>query len=182
MFCVHCGGPLQRRWLAPSPTPPPDEIAPACAACGYIHYEGPVPVAAAIVRDGPRVLLAQPHNASHPALVAGYLKPGETVEQAAAREVLEETGYSVAIRRILGSYPGLNAQVVLVVCIADVTGGGLRIQPEELLDAAWFDHNALPGWPADWPLARIFADYRDCEAAVAPDATSRASSDVSPSR
>jgi NAD+ diphosphatase len=177
MFCVHCGRPLQRAWLGSGPAPAESEIAPACSACSYIHYEGPVPVAAAIVRRGSEILLVQPHGASHHALVSGFLHPGETVEDAIVREIAEEAGLTVAVRGILGSYPGLPGRnIVLIVCVAEVVGGVLAIQQSELAAAAWFTLDTLPAWPAEWPLHRVFADYASSEFAA------RASADVSPSR
>ncbi len=161
MFCVRCGKELQRVWMGSAPPPAEEDIAAACTECGYIHYEGPAVVAGVIVPDGTRILLGRPHGANLPILISGYLKANESVEDAAIRETREETGLSISVDRILGSYSvgllGLNA--VLVVCVAEVRGGELRRQESELAELDWFELSELPRWPDEWPVTRAVRDY-----------------------
>ena len=87
-------------------------------------------MAAAIVQRGDEVLLVRPHGAEAFALVGGYPEPYETIEEAAAREVREETGLEVQVESILGSYSidPMGRNLVLVVCVAQVVGGDYRLQ------------------------------------------------------
>jgi NAD+ diphosphatase len=94
-------------------------------------------------------------------LVSGYLKAGETVEESAVRETLEETGLAVSVSHILGSYSGATTglNLVIVVCVCDVLSGELRRQEEELSELGWFAHDRLPDWPEEWPVKRAVSDY-----------------------
>ncbi len=108
------------------------------------------------------VLLARAHGHSEFALVTGFPEPYERIEDAAVREVAEEVGFDVRVEHVLGTYScePVGQNQVLVACVATVPGGELRLQEEELADARWFPLDALPEWPAAWPLHAVFDDYR----------------------
>lgn len=159
-YCPYCGEGL-RRVPADGRDLPEAALKPACPACEYVHLDAPTPVAAAIVEREGEVLLVRPHGAETFALVGGYPEPYETIEEAAAREVREETGLEVQVERILGSYSidPMGRNLVLVVCVARVVGGTFRLQAEELAEGRWFPPDRLPAWPEEWPLAEVLADY-----------------------
>ncbi|MEJ7803676.1 MAG: NUDIX domain-containing protein [Candidatus Limnocylindria bacterium] len=121
----------------------------------------PVPVAGAIVRRGDEILLVRPHEEQLHWLISGYLEAWESVEEAAVREVREETGLDVEIERMVGSYScrSIGKNLVFAVCVARPVGGELRIGAE-IADARWFPIDALPPWPADSPAAQAVADLR----------------------
>jgi NAD+ diphosphatase len=77
------------------------------------------------------------------------------------REVREETGLEVVVDRMLSSSPGTpdGVPVLFAACEARVTGGDLVLDEDELEDARWFALDALPAWPADHPLHRVFARF-----------------------
>jgi NAD+ diphosphatase len=154
-FCLHCGASLAERLVDGEPRA-------ACTVCAYVHFDNPVAVAGVIVRRGAEVLLVRPADWSGPhVLVSGFLEAYESAEEAAVREVKEETGLDVAIERVLGSYScrPIGKNMVFIVCVARLLGGEPRLS-EELAEARWFMPDALPEWPADWPVARAFADLR----------------------
>lgn len=94
-FCTVCGTPTAR--LVPD-----DDVLvrDVCTGCGTIHYENPKMVVGSIPEAGNRILLClrniEPAKGKW-TLPAGYLENGETVQQGAARETLEETGAEVEI-------------------------------------------------------------------------------------
>ena len=93
-YCLHCGNPMTLR------VPPGDNIHRAvCGTCGFIHYENPKLLAACILFSGQKVLWvkrAKPPNAGLWAMPGGYVELGETVEEAASRELSEETGVVIS--------------------------------------------------------------------------------------
>lgn len=111
-------------------------------------------VSAVVVRDG-RLLLQQRADSGEWGLPGGSVEIGETVTAAVQREVWEETGFEVAVDRLVGVYSDPRFQVVrypdgrvwhyVNLCFAcDLRGGQPRPQPTETLDLAWFAPDALP--------------------------------------
>jgi 8-oxo-dGTP diphosphatase len=101
----------------------------------------PVGIAAAIITHGGRVLLirrAAAEGALSWQFPAGKTEPGESVEDAAVREVLEETGVKVIATHVLGEriHPATAACVVYVACT--LTGGVAHTaSPREVAEARW---------------------------------------------
>ena len=102
-----------------------------------------------------RVLLARRADNGLWGLPSGHVEPGETVEEAVVREVREETGLRVEVERLIGiyshpesqtfSYPsGEVSQFVTSCLMCEVSGGELRADGVETLDAAFFPTDALP--------------------------------------
>ena len=156
-FCLHCGSSLAERLVFGEPRL-------ACGACEFVHFDNPVAVAGVIVRRGDEVLLVRPAfppDYPHHVLVSGYLEAYESAEQAAVREVKEETGLDIEVERVLGTYScrSIGKNMVFIVCLARLVGGELRLS-DELLDARWFTLDTLPDWRPDLPVACAFADLR----------------------
>jgi ADP-ribose pyrophosphatase YjhB (NUDIX family) len=119
---------------------------PVCSACGQVIYQNPkvavavIPVLAgkvALVRRGMR-----PRKGTW-VFPGGYVDAGESLEDAARREVLEETGLTVQLGRLIGVYSRTDEENVLIVYAGQVVGGQLTAGDEEQ-EAAWFDPDALP--------------------------------------
>ncbi|MCG8588980.1 MAG: NUDIX domain-containing protein [Proteobacteria bacterium] len=113
-------------------------------------------VSAIVWRDSSRreLLLMQRSDNGRWGLPGGHVEPGESVVEAAAREVLEETGWTVALGRLVGVYSDPSRQVVRVagrsvhqvnLCFeADPVAESAPTTPEETLAQGFFRHDALP--------------------------------------
>ena len=136
-FCGRCGGPTE---LAAG------ELARGCSACGALHFPRISPAVITLVHRGREVLLASDRRFRRGfyALVAGFVEPGETLEQAVSREVREEVGVEVEDIRYFGSQAWPFPSQLMVGFFARYRSGDIRVQESELTDARWFHVEQLP--------------------------------------
>jgi NAD+ diphosphatase len=108
--------------------------------CGAVHFPRVDPVAIMLVEHDGRLLLGR--GAGFPAgtysALAGFVEPGETIEEAVAREVLEEAGVRVRDVRYIASQPWPFPSQLMIGCHATAEDDALTIDPNELEDARWF--------------------------------------------
>lgn len=111
-----------------------------CEGCGVEHYPRTDPAVIVAVTDGTRLLLGRQGNwpPRRYSVLAGFVEPGETLEQTVAREVLEETGVRVRGCRYLGSQPWPFPGQLMLGFIAVAEPDEPRVD-DELEDARWFD-------------------------------------------
>jgi len=125
-----------------------------CPACGFIHYENPVPAAGCLVERDGQVLMVQrryPPYAEAWTLPAGFVEWDETPEQAAVRETREETGLVVESTGLFGVFPWhqefhdgqAHDNGLLVLYRARVAGGELQAG-DDAQDVAWYPVGGLP--------------------------------------
>jgi len=140
-YCGACGSPnVLRR----------DNRVLGCDACGLDYYPRINPCVIVLVTRGNRVLLARSarRGADFFSCIAGFMEIGETPEQTVEREVQEETGIRVHNIQYVQSQSWPFPSQLMLGFIADYIGGELRINPEELAEADWFDVDDLPVVPA----------------------------------
>ncbi len=109
-------------------------------ACKSEHFPRTDPVAIMLVVDGNRCLLGRqkifpPHMFS---ALAGFLEPGETLEDCVRREVWEEAGIRIGAVRYLASQPWPFPSSLMIGCFAEALTQDITIDAEELEDARWF--------------------------------------------
>ena len=155
-YCGQCGTPSETL---------PHERAKRCPRCGLITYPRLSPaIIIAVVRrteDGPRLLLARNHRfpTGRYSVLAGYVEPGETLEECARREVLEEVGVQIANVRYFASQPWPFPNSLMIGFTAEYVGGELTLEEAEIADARWFAANALPEVPPKMTIARRLIDW-----------------------
>jgi 8-oxo-dGTP diphosphatase len=127
-YCPVCGGKLHSKTLKPEE---PDRL--VCSKCEFVFYLDPKVVACSIVEMEGRIVLLK--RAIDPqkgkwVLPGGYVDRGEEVKAAALRETEEECGLKIHTKELLGlySYPGRIA--VVVVYVAEPSGGELIVGDE----------------------------------------------------
>jgi NAD+ diphosphatase len=111
-----------------------------CPSCKAEHFPRTDPVVIMAVRHGDQILLGR--QASWPpnmfSALAGFMEPGETIEQAVAREVLEEAGIAVGAVSYVTTQPWPFPSSLMIGMIAEATTTEIKLDPAELEDARWF--------------------------------------------
>jgi len=150
-FCGQCATPTTLK---------AGELAMQCPACGLLAYPRISPAVMVLVRDGRRLLLARgPHfKPGVFSALAGFVEPGETLEQCAAREVREEVGIEIANLRYFDSQPWPFPNSLMVAFFADYAGGTIVPQAGEIEAADWFAPDALPQLPEPISISRRLID------------------------
>jgi NAD+ diphosphatase len=151
-FCGRCGQPTEDKT---------EERAKICPACGLINHPRLSPAVIMAVIRGDRLLLASNRRfkPGYYSVLAGFVEPGETLEDCVAREIREEVGLSVANIRYFGSQPWPFPNSLMVAFVADYAGGQIRIDQSEIVDAAWFTAENLPSIPPRITIARHLIDW-----------------------
>ncbi|MDO3722932.1 NAD(+) diphosphatase [Marinobacter sp. chi1] len=131
------------------------ERAKWCEACQIPWYPRLAPCVIVVIRKADRLLLAKSSRVKRHfySLIAGFVEPGESLEEAVVREVKEETGMDVANVRYYASQPWPFPHQLMVGFFADYAGGELKLQEDELADADWFMPNSMPPVPPSTTIA-----------------------------
>ena len=150
-FCGRCGGENEEQ---------ASERAKRCPTCGLVTYPRLSPSIIVLVRRGDEMLLAR--NAAWPArmfsTLAGFVEPGESIEQTVHREVAEEVGLEVRDLRYLGSQPWPFPHSLMLGFHADYAGGEIDCLDGEIAEARWFHYRDLPNVPNGTAISRWLID------------------------
>jgi NAD+ diphosphatase len=113
-----------------------------------------------LVKRGDEILLARSGRFERGlfSVLAGFVEPGETLEEAVAREVREEVGISISHITYFGSQPWPFPDSLMVGFTAEYLEGDLHIDGEEIVEAGWYRVGNLPVIPDKVSIARRLID------------------------
>jgi NAD+ diphosphatase len=112
-----------------------------CPSCGAEHHPRTDPVVIMLVIDGDRLLLGRQHAwpSGRYSALAGFVEPGEALEEAVAREVREEAGVVVGRPRYVASQPWPFPSTLMLGFSAPYVAGEALVRDDELQDVRWFE-------------------------------------------
>lgn len=150
-FCGQCGTPTRQRSY---------ETAKECPNCGLVAYPRISPAIMVLIRKGNQLLLARSPRFRQGvySAIAGFVEAGETLEECAHREVMEEVGLKIKNLRYFQSQPWPFPDSLMIAFFADFDGGTIKPDASEIEDAQWFSLTTLPELPDPVSIARRLID------------------------
>jgi NAD+ diphosphatase len=135
-FCANCGAPtrsVDAGWRRD------------CAQCNAQHFPRTDPVVIMLAIDGERCLLGRSPRfiPGMWSCLAGFIEPGEAVEDAVRRETWEEAGITCGRVRYLASQPWPFPSSLMIGCYTEATSRDIVVDTSELEDARWFSRDEL---------------------------------------
>ena len=135
-FCANCGAQTnvsQAGWKR------------ECPACKVEHFPRTDPVVIMLAIDGERCLMGRAGRfvANMWSCLAGFIEPGESIEEAARRETLEEAGILCGRVKYFASQPWPFPMSLMIGCHAQATSRQITVDREELEDARWFTRDEV---------------------------------------
>jgi len=145
-FCGVCATPTERQ---------ANERARRCPACGHLAYPRLAPAMMVLIWRPGQVLLARsPRFAKGTySALAGFVEPGETIEECVIRESFEEVGVRVKDLRYYGSQSWPFPNSLMIAFTARWDSGDIVAQADEIEDAQWFSLDDLPGIPPRFSIS-----------------------------
>jgi NAD+ diphosphatase len=150
LFCSACGAPtlhFRGGWGR------------RCGGCGAEHFPRVDPVVIMLAEHRGRVLLAR--QSQYPpgrySALAGFIEPGESIEEAVARELMEEAGVAASAVRYVASQPWPFPGSLMIACLAEAESEALKLDRNELEDAMWVDRAGVEAAIAGDPQAPFLA-------------------------
>ena len=150
-YCGVCGGLMRMH----------TDISKRCDQCGKEVWPQLATAIICLIERGDEVLLLRANNFRKKffGLVAGFVETGETLEEAVAREAMEETGIRVKNIRYYASQPWPYPCGLMVGFYAEYDGGEIKLQESEIADGGWFHYQSLPQIPEKLSIARKLIDH-----------------------
>lgn len=136
------------------------ELARKCPNCGFISYPRLSPaVIMSVVREDKILLARAPRFPTGMySTLAGFVEPGETLEEAVRREIREEVAVEVDNIRYVASQPWPFPHSIMIGFSATYAGGEIQVDDKEIEAAGWFAVNELPLLPTRISIARLLID------------------------
>jgi NAD+ diphosphatase len=153
-FCGRCGAPTVNA---------PGERAKLCPKCGLLSFPRLSPAVIMLIQRGEDEFLLARNRAFAEgffSVLAGFVEPGESLEEAVAREVREEVNLEIRDIRYFGSQPWPFPHSLMIGFTAHYVSGEIRPQAEEIVEAGWYSRRGeLPRLPGKLSIARRLIDW-----------------------
>ena len=152
LFCGQCGAENQHK---------PDTRAKECPRCGLLTFPRISPAVIVAVVRGDKLLLARANRfaTGFYSVLAGFVEPGETMEETVKREIKEEVGIDVGNIKYFGSQPWPFPDSLMIGFTAEYENGEILIDAEEIVDAGWYGADELPQIPDKLSISRRLIDW-----------------------
>lgn len=138
-----------------------------CPECGQVHYPRIAPAIIVAIRNGDKLLMAKHsyHDNIRYALIAGFVEPGESIEEAVHREVAEEIGIKIKNLKYMRSQSWPFPNSLMLGFTAEYESGDIKVDGDEILKAKWFKKDEIIRYDSDisisdW-LIQNFIDSQD---------------------
>lgn len=151
-FCGCCGGIMKVS---------SQELAMKCTNCDHLIYPRISPaIIVAVIRDN-KILLARANRfpPNMYSVIAGFVEPGETLEDCVRRELQEEVGVEVDTINYFGSQPWPFLDSLMIAFTAQCSNEKITIDNQEIVDAGWYPSHNLPNIPDKSSIARRLIDW-----------------------
>jgi NAD+ diphosphatase len=152
-FCGRCGQPTVNA---------PAERAKLCPQCGLLSFPRLSPAVIMLIQRGEDEFLLARNRAfagGFYSVLAGFVEPGESLEEAVAREVREEVGLEIRDIRYFGSQPWPFPHQLMIGFTAHYASGEIALQADEIAEANWYSRaGELPNLPGKLSIARRLID------------------------
>lgn len=156
-YCGRCASPLENQINSPEKK---------CSNCKVSVFPRFSPAVMVLIQHGNKILLARsPHfKSGFYSAIAGFIEMGETAEQAAHREVMEELGLEITDLEYFASQTWPFPDSFMIAFKAKYLRGELKIDEKEIEDAQWFDAQNLPWLPPSASISRQLIEHaiKDC--------------------
>ncbi len=151
-FCGRCGHPTEYM---------PAERGKKCPACGFVSFPRLSPATITAVLKDDQILLTHyvAFRGNMYTIIAGFVEPGETLEECVRREVAEEAGVQVKNIRYFSSQPWPFPNSLMIGFLADYESGEPTADGVEIEKAAWFSAENMPEVPPKMSIAREIIDW-----------------------
>jgi len=159
-YCLYCGQPFTQKKVE-------GRVRLFCTLCNVPYYENPIPASCLVVIDDEEKILlvkrsVEPYIGSW-CLPGGFIELEETSEEAAIRELKEETGLTGKIKNLLGVTSSYSSQYYSVIVVGYLVKSytGMLHPGDDVSEVAYFDHDQLPDIPFNSHIQFIQTYYKE---------------------
>lgn len=149
-YCGRCGARTETK---------AGEHAKSCLSCGLISYPRISPAVICAVTRGDQILLARRANLNIYSVIAGFVDPGETLEECLCREIREEVSIRIKNINYFGSQSWPFPHSLMVAFTAEYAGGEIGVDGQEIEEAGWYTAKNLPPLPPPVSIARRLVNW-----------------------